>query len=310
MAEIITQPLSSHCGIVAATIGMFDGVHRGHLWLIEQLRSWAAARGLKSAVVTFRDHPQNVLRPDDGLQLIMPLSCRLDLIAATGIDYIVLMDFTSELSRLDSSGFMRLLHDDYATAAILMGFNHRFGHNRNEQLADYVRHGSELGIEVARAEEYLAQYAPISSSIVRRLLLSGDVAEAGNKLGRRFSLTGSVAHGFARGRDIGFPTANVVLPATNLIVPRNGVYAVWATLPDGSRHAAMANIGTRPTFADGSQRSIEVHIIGFDGNLYDSVITVEFVQRLRDERPMSSIDELKRQLTADLALTCKILNSQ
>ena len=191
-----------------------------------------------------------------------------------------------------------------------MGFNHRFGHNRNEQLADYVRHGSELGIEVARAKEYLAQYAPISSSIIRRLLLSGDVAEAGNKLGRRFSLTGSVAHGFARGRDIGFPTANVVLPATNLIVPRNGVYAVWATLPDGSRHAAMANIGTRPTFADGSQRSIEVHIIGFDGNLYDSVITVEFVQRLRDERPMSSIDELKRQLTADLALTCKILNSQ
>ncbi|MGN1246611.1 MAG: riboflavin biosynthesis protein RibF [Muribaculaceae bacterium] len=306
MAEIITQPLHDLSVNVAATIGMFDGVHRGHLWLIEQLQRFAAARSLKSAVVTFRDHPQNVLRPDGEMKLIMPLDRRLDLIAATGINYIVLMDFTPELSRLDSRGFMTLLRDDFAASAILMGFNHRFGHNRNEQLADYVRHGSELGIHVARAEEYVAVYAPVSSSIIRRLLLAGDVAEAGNKMGRSFALSGTVGHGFARGRCIGFPTANVVLPSDHLIVPKDGVYAVRVALPDGSIHGGMANIGICPTFADGSQRSIEVHIIDFAGDIYGSQITVEFVARLRDERHMSGIDELKAQLTTDLAATRSI----
>lgn len=292
---------------VAATIGMFDGVHLGHLWLIGQLRQFAASRGLKTAVVTFSNHPQNVLRPGGGLKLIMPISRRLELIAATGVDYIVLMDFTPELSKLDSRGFMRLLRDKYGTRSLLMGYNHRFGHNRSEQYADYVRHGEACGVEVARAQEYVAQYAPVSSSIIRRLLCEGDVVSAGNKLGQRFALKGRVGHGFARGRGIGFPTANLVLPADDLILPRDGVYAVMVTLPGGSRHGGMANIGMRPTFADGEARSIEIHIIDFDGNLYNEDLQVEFVARLRDERTMAGIDELKMQLTADLAATRRAL---
>lgn len=310
MAEIITHAPIPPIEAVAATIGMFDGVHRGHLWLIAQLKHFAAERGLKSAVVTFSNHPQNVLRPDCGLKLIMPISDRLEMLAATGIDYIVLMDFTRELSQLDSRGFMKLLRDSYSTQALLMGYNHRFGHNRNEQFADYRRHGSKLGVDVARAEEYVAQFAPISSSIIRRLLNEGDVTTAANKLGRSFTLKGTVCHGFARGRDIGFPTANVALPQSNLIVPRNGVYAVQVTLPDGSQRGGMANIGIRPTFADSTERSIEIHIFDFKGDLYGKSITVEFVCRLRDERAMSSIDELKRQLTADLSAAHDALAAQ
>ena len=302
MAEILGN-VPGRMEAVAATIGMFDGVHRGHLWLIEQLRRFAAARGLHSAVVTFACHPRNVLRPGDPLCLITPLGDRLRRIAATGVDYIVVMDFTTELSRLDSRGFMRLLRDDYSTRAVLMGFNHRFGHNPNEQPADYIAHGRELGLDVERAEEYLGDFAPVSSSIVRRQLEAGDVAGAAHKLGWRYGFTGSVEHGFARGRRIGFPTANVVLPSPLLLVPRDGVYAVAVTLPDGSRRGGMANIGSRPTFADGAGRSIEVHIIDFDGDLYGRRIRVDFIARLRDERPMSGIEELRTQLTADLAAT-------
>lgn len=309
MAEIIGN-VPGRMDAAAATIGMFDGVHRGHLWLIEQLRRFADARGLRSAVVTFANHPQNVLRPNSGLRLIMPLAERLRLIAATGVDYIVVMNFTTKLSQLDSRGFMSLLQRDYSTRAILMGYNHRFGHNRNEQFQHYLAHGRELQLEVERAEEYIGAFAPVSSSIVRRQLEAGDVAGAADKLGRRFGFTGSVNHGFARGRGIGFPTANVVLPSPLLLVPRDGVYAVEVTLPDGSRRGGMANIGTRPTFDDGSERSIEVHIIDFEGNLYGRQIKVDFCARLRDERHMSGIDELRTQLTADLAATKLILGKQ
>lgn len=285
---------------VAATIGMFDGVHRGHVWLIDRLKEFAARRGLGTAVVTFTNHPRNVLRPDAGMPLIMPLPRRIDLLAATGIDRIMLMDFTPELSMLDSAGFMELLSSHYGTAALLMGYNHRFGHNRDERFSDYVDCGRSLGIEVERADEYRGDFAPISSSIVRRLLNDGDVATAADKLGRHFGLCGTVVHGFARGRDIGFPTANVDVADTRLIVPRDGVYAVTVTLPDGSTHGGMANIGIRPTFNDGARRSIEIHIFGFDADIYGAEIEVRFIHRLRDERAMGSVEELKAQLCADL----------
>ena len=294
---------------IAATIGMFDGFHLGHRTLVESLKSEAGKRGLATAVVTFRDHPQNVLH-NAGQKWICTLDDRIRCIADQGVDYLILMDFTPELAALDSTAFMALLRDCYGLKALVVGFNHRFGHNRNEQFADYRRHGSELGVDVARAEEYVAQFAPISSSIIRRLLNEGDVTTAANKLGRSFTLKGTVCHGFARGRDIGFPTANVALPQSDLIVPRNGVYAVQVTLPDGSQRGGMANIGIRPTFADSTERSIEIHIFDFKGDLYGKSITVEFVCRLRDERAMSSIDELKRQLTADLSAAHDALAAQ
>ena len=305
---IITQPDLLPEGSVAVTIGMFDGVHRGHVWLIDCLKRSAAERHLTPAVVTFREHPRNVLCGEGSMKLIMPLDRCLDLLAATGIGHIILMDFTPSLSQLDSGGFMSLLNRSYGTAAVLMGYNHKFGHNRNESFADYVSRGKALGVDVERAAEYSGEYAPVSSSIIRQLIESGDVAAAAGKLGGFFSLRGTVVHGFARGRHIGFPTANIATTDASALVPADGVYAVEVVLHDGSTRGGMANIGIRPTFDDGMAKSVEIHIFDFDADIYGKVLTVNFVARLRDEIAMKSVDELKSRLAIDLEAAKSVLS--
>ncbi len=305
---VVTSPdkLPEKC--VAASIGMFDGVHCGHKWLISHLRLLAARCGMKSAVITFRDHPQNILHPDSKLKMLMPLEARLKKLASTGIDFIILMDFTSELSKLDSTEYIRLVSRHYGVGALLMGFNHRFGHNRSECHDDYVRNGAMLGVKIERADEYHGEAAPVSSSIIRRLIDDGDVETAALKLGSPFRLSGKVVHGFARGREIGFPTANI--DASNgVIVPRHSVYAVIVHSCSTS-YGGMVNIGVRPTFADGDKLSIEVNIFDFDGDIYDEYIDMDFVARLRNERPMKSIDDLKSQLEDDRDTAKKILAQQ
>lgn len=303
--KVVTRPdeLPEKC--VAASIGMFDGVHCGHKWLIAALRQFAARCGMKSAVITFRDHPQNILRHDSDLKMLMPLEARIEKLASTGIDFIILMDFTTELSKLDSTEYIRLVSRHYGVGALLMGFNHRFGHNRSECYDDYVRNGSMLGVKIERADEYSGKAAPVSSSIIRRLIDAGDVATAAIKLGSQFRLSGKVVHGFARGREIGFPTANVDADR-GVIVPRRGVYAV-VVHSCGKSYGGMVNIGVRPTFADGNKLSIEVNIFDFIGDIYGKYIDLDFVARLRDERPMKSIDDLKSQLEADRAKAKMIL---
>lgn len=305
---LITCPDQLKGEVVAASIGMFDGVHRGHAWLIGSLRKLASAKGMKSAVITFRDHPQNVLRPESKLRLIMPLEERIKLLASTGIDYIIMMDFTSELSKLDSTAFLRLVSEHYGGGAMLMGFNHRFGHNRNEQFADYVRNGEKCGVAIERADEYCGEASPVSSSIIRQLLDEGDVESAGDKLGRNFSLVGKVVHGFAKGREIGFPTANVDVPE-GLMVPKGGVYAVNVRFANGDVYGGMANIGVRPTFSHNGRRSIEVNIFDFSGEIYGDVIYVDFVKYMREERPMESAEALARQLEIDQTEARRIIEN-
>lgn len=294
---VVTAPdkLPEKC--VAASIGMFDGVHCGHKWLIAGLRQLAARCGMKSAVITFRNHPQNILHPDSDLKMLMPLEARLEKLASTGIDFIILMDFTTELSKLDSTEYIRLVSQHYGVGALLMGFNHHFGHNRSERYDDYVRNGAMLGVEIERADEYHGEAAPVSSSIIRKLIDAGDVEAAALKLGSPFRLSGNVVHGFARGREIGFPTANIDV-GNKVIVPRRGVYAV-AVNYCGISYGGMVNIGIRPTFADGEKLSIEVNLFDFNGDIYGKHIDMDFIARLRDERPMKSIDDLKSQLEDD-----------
>lgn len=305
--RVVTQmdELPERC--VAASIGVFDGVHCGHVWLIENLRRFAVKSGLKSAVITFRNHPQNVLRPDGELKLLMPIEARIEKLASTGIDFIILMDFTEELSKLDSTEFIRLVSEHYGVGALLMGFNHRFGHNRKEQFADYVKNGEKLGVKIDQAEEFKGLDSPVSSSIIRKLIDSGDVADVAVKLGSPFRLSGKVVHGFARGRQIGFPTANIDVDKS-IIIPHCGVYAVKVRVGD-EWYGGMANIGVRPTFDDGSRQSIEVNIFDFAGNIYGNVIDVDFIQHLRDEQPMKSIDDLKAQLEADMKEAKQIIGS-
>lgn len=283
---------------VAATIGMFDGFHLGHRTLVGSLKREADKRGLQTAVVTFRDHPQNVLH-NAGQKWICTLDDRIRCIADQGVDYLILMDFTPELASLDSSAFMALLRDCYGLKALVVGFNHRFGHNRNEGFNDYRANGAQLGIEVIQAAEYDGEYAPVSSSILRKYIAEGDVEAAMLRLHHPFCLSGTVVHGLKNGRKIGFPTANVGNYSPQVIMPCNGVYVTYASIDGGVWLPSMANIGTRPTVLAEGGISVEVNIFDFDEDIYDRQFTVYFVKRLRSEAHYASLDALKQQLAAD-----------
>lgn len=291
---------------ITATIGMFDGVHIGHQTLLASLREESQRRGTKSAVVTFSQHPQRVLRPECGLKMLMTLEERLRALEKQGVDVVILLDFTPELSRLDSLDFLRVLKSDYGVETLLMGFNHRFGCARDEYFEDYVAHGKSIGVEVVRAVEYQGEFSPVSSSLIRKVLEEGRVDLAKNYLSRPFELSGEVVHGFKNGRKLGYPTANIDI-TSELILPHKGVYTVIAELEDGNRYGGMANIGVRPTVVKGGNQTFEVNIFDFEGDLYGQVLKVQFVKFMRSEMKMNSLEELKQQLARDAQSCRKVL---
>ena len=285
-------------GSTVATIGMFDGVHRGHVTLVDFLNQQAEAQNKQSLVITFMRHPRQVLHPNDNLKLIMPLEDRLAQIEALSPDLLLPLEFTPELSKLGSEQFIELLRDRYGVNVLVTGYNHRFGHNNRETFEDYCRHGERLGVKVVKAPEYLGKYAPVSSTIVRGLIAAGRVVDAMHCMGRPFALKGKVVHGFHNGRGLGFPTANVGEVDPQMLLPHNGAYAVLAYI-DGQMLQGMANIGKRPTLDNGSKLSIEVNLFDFDEDIYGKEITLEFISFLRLEFKMCGLDELKKQLTHD-----------
>jgi riboflavin kinase/FMN adenylyltransferase len=190
---------------------------------------------------------------------------------------------------------------------LVVGYNHRFGHQRGETFEDYRRHGEALGVQVVKAPEYLGEYAPVSSTIVRSLIAAGKVKDAMHCMGRPFTLSGRVVHGFHNGRGIGFPTANVGETDPDILLPHNGAYAVLAHV-NGLVLQGMANIGKRPTLDNGDNISIEVNLFDFDDDIYGMDITLEFISFLRLEFKMCSIDELKHQLTLDRSNAQRLLH--
>ena len=287
-----------------ATIGFFDGVHRGHVCLIEQLRSEASSRGLKSMLVTFDCHPRMVVSPGHVPSLLTTLDEKHQLLQKTGVDEIVTLPFTRELSLLTAREFMeQVLHRELHVGVLMLGYDHAFGHGGGA-FQDYVRWGQETGIEVVRAHELESLMA--SSSKCRRLLEQGDVESAAEMLGHPYQLGGQVIRGFHVGHELGFPTANLQPDAMKLI-PAHGAYAVWALLADGTRRPAMLNIGNRPTIGNGETVSIEVNIFDYENDLYGQRLTVELVSRLREERQFASREELMNQLARDEAAARTIL---
>ena len=295
-------------GTTVATIGMFDGVHLGHATLVQALKQEASRRGLQSLVVTFGQHPQHVLQHHPELKMLQTLDQRLNAIETLGPDQLLVMQFTRELAMLDSHAFMQRLRDHMGVKALIVGYNHRFGHNQGEKFADYVRTGQQLGIDVIKAPEYLGEYAPVSSTIVRGLIAAGKVDDAMHCMGRPFRLEGTVVHGFHNGRGIGFPTANVGRLDPNIILPHNGAYAVMVDVA-GQRLQGMVNLGNRPTLDNGTQLSIEVNIFDFDQDIYGQPIALDFIKFLRLEFKLGSIDELRAQLTRDRDKSRAILNA-
>ncbi len=286
---------------------MFDGVHLGHVTLVDFLKRQASVLGKQSLVITFLSHPRQVLHPDEPFSLIMPMGERLARLQELEPDMLLPLDFTRELSQLNSVQFIELLRDRYGVAMLVVGYNHRFGHQRGETFEDYRRHGEALGVQVVKAPEYLGEYAPVSSTIVRSLIAAGKVKDAMHCMGRPFTLSGRVVHGFHNGRGIGFPTANVGETDPDILLPHNGAYAVLAHV-NGLVLQGMANIGKRPTLDNGDNISIEVNLFDFDDDIYGMDITLEFISFLRLEFKMCSIDELKHQLTLDRSNAQRLLH--
>lgn len=288
-----------------ATIGFFDGVHRGHRYLIGQVQREAANRGLAASVITFPVHPRKVLQPSGYLpRLLTTTQEKLSLLEQTGIDQCILLDFTPHLASLSARDFMEVLKNRYRIRALLIGYDHRFGHNRSEGFADYVRYGREIGMEVLPAEAFHLPEAeggmPVSSSLIRRLLQEGDACGAACGLGYPYFLNGTIVSGRRVGHKLGYPTANLQPDDPDKLVPANGVYAVRVEI-GGQSYGGMLNIGLRPTLDNGDDRSIEVHILDFHRDIYGQSLRLTFVQRIRSERKFDSLDALSLQLRQDAA---------
>lgn len=277
-----------------ATIGMFDGVHQGHQFVLQRVIQTARERGLQPMVITF-DHSAR------REQLLTTLDEKLTLIRQTGIERIEVLPFTAELKQLTAHQFMQqVLKEQLNVKVLLTGYDNRFGHNREESFNDYVRYGHELGIEVLQ----LPAEGQVSSSLIRQLLLKGQVAEAAEALGHPYKLKGRVEHGEHVGTRLGFPTANIVPDNAAQLIPAPGVYAVTCDALRG-----IMNIGTRPTFGPHSQ-TLEVHLLHYDGNLYGQQLSVAFIQRLRDEQRFDSVEALQRQLQRDAQQAEALLTSK
>lgn len=283
-----------------AVVGMFDGVHAGHRFLLDALRRAGGERGLQPMVVTFSNHPLDVVAPGKSPRLLTGAVEKANLLKAEGVEAVVL-PFDGSLRRTSAAGFLRMLHDSYGVDCLMLGFNNRFGCDAPASFDDYVGLGRECGVEILKADEYRAGGEPVSSSAVRSAVVAGDMEKAAKMLGRCYSIDGVVVGGRRIGRTIGFPTANVAVDDRRLL-PAEGVYAAVAVLPDGSRRGAVVNVGRRPTVEHGESEApvkVEVHLLGFGGNLYENRIRVELHGRIRSEKRFGSLDELKMQIEAD-----------
>lgn len=295
---------------LVATIGFFDGVHLGHRFLIEELKRVAEIKGLPSAVITFSAHPRTVLQPDFHPNLLNTLDEKLVQLETTGLDYCIVMDFSEELSRLSAKEFItQVLKERLNVKTLLIGYDHRFGHDRADGFEQYVVYGTECGMDVLKASPFETEHVTVSSSAIRNTLLNGKVEDAAKLLSYPYSLTGHIVDGYKVGRKLGFPTANIVVDDPHKIVPAIGVYAVWVYV-EGEKHKGMLYIGDRPTLQNGTNITMEVNILNFNRDIYNNQITVAFVSFVRGDYRFNSLEELKDQLAIDREVVDRMLNKE
>jgi len=300
----------------AVTIGAYDGVHLGHRAVIGEVRRRAAERGLASAIVTFDRHPASVVRPESAPRLLTDLDQKLELLAATGIDYCLVVTFDDTRSRESADDFVReVLAGCLAARAVVVGEDFHFGHNRAGNVALLRRLGDELGFEVEGLElvdgtgRAAGEGERVSSTRIRHALVEGDLRVANALLGRPHEVRGVVARGDKRGRELGFPTANVSVPG-DVLLPADGIYAGWCERSDGSVHPTAISLGRRPTFYVEAHASLlEAHLLDFEGDLYDEKVKVRFVAWLRGEVRFESVDDLVAQIARDCDEARRLLSS-
>ena len=291
------RPARWHQPVLA--LGNFDGMHRGHLKIIERVRRGADERGSTAVAMTFDPHPSKIVRPDKAPPLLMTHQQKLEALARGGMHGVSIIRFTPELARWDPETFVRsVLVEWLHVAEVWVGANFLFGHDRSGNFSLLRSLGARYGFRAEKIDPVRYKDFVVSSTRVRRLVSEGRVDEAGALLGHHYAVDGSVVQGKKRGRELGFPTANVC--AENELVPPAGVYATTVTV-DGIAYPSVTNIGTRPTFESGQDNIVEAHILEFDRDLYGSKLRIGFVQRLRDEKKFDSVDALKTQIEADRA---------
>ncbi|MBC5992100.1 bifunctional riboflavin kinase/FAD synthetase [Pontibacter cellulosilyticus] len=296
-----------HLSFPVVTSGTFDGVHIGHQKILKRVIERAKEKDGQSVVITYWPHPRLVLFPEDNkLKLLSTIEERIEQLRSFGVDYLLIIPFTKEFSRTSSRTFITdILVKALNTKLLVIGYDHRFGKNREGSFENLKARSQQYGFEVEEIPRQDVDDVAVSSTKIRKALENGDIETANLYLGRKYSLSSVVTEGDKIGRTIGFPTANLELPDAPKLIPANGVYAVYAYL-DGKKLPAMMNIGLRPTVS-GKNLTLEAHILDFNENIYGKRITVEFIEHLRNERMFSGLDELKGQLAKDEAETRRAL---
>src|SRR5687767_6498021 len=289
------RPARWHQPVLA--LGSFDGMHRGHLKIIERVRRVAEELGATAIAMTFDPHPSKIVRPDKAPPLLMTNQQKLDALGRAGMHGVAIVRFTSDLAQWDPETFVRsVLVEWLHVSEVWVGANFLFGHDRSGNFSLLRSLGARYGFRAEKIDPVRYKDFVVSSTRVRRLVSEGRVDEAGALLGHYYTLDGTVVHGQKRGSELGFPTAN--LCAENEMIPPAGVYATTANL-EGMAYPAITNIGTRPTFETGEVNIIETHVLDFDKDLYGSKLRLGFVQRLRDEKKFDGVEALTAQIDAD-----------
>jgi riboflavin kinase/FMN adenylyltransferase len=278
-------------------LGNFDGLHRGHMKIIERVVRAAAQRATTPLVLTFDPHPTRIVRPDGAPPLLMTMAQKVEVLGRAGVKGVAVVRFSREIASWDPETFVRLvLHDWLGVAEVWVGANFVFGHDRAGNVTRLRQLGAGYGFGAEAIEPVRYREFVVSSSRARKLVSEGRVEDAAALLGRDYFMDGTVVHGLQRGRALGFPTAN--LDTENELLPPNGVYATLATL-DGVEYPAVTNIGVRPTFHLPSATVVETHVLDMDRDLYGKPMRVAFAHRIREERTFDGVEALKAQITAD-----------
>lgn len=282
------------------TIGTFDGVHVGHRAIIKRLVSSAKEEGLVSVVLTFFPHPRMVLQKDSDIKLINTLAEKKQLLQEIGLDYFVVEPFTYEFSRLTALQYVRdILVGQLNAKKIIIGYDHRFGRNRNADIQDLKKYGVEFGFEVEEISAQQLNEVSVSSTKIRKALAKGAIDTANTYLGYPFSITGTVTKGKALGRTIGYPTANLHVSQTYKLIPKNGVYVVKALI-DNTLTYGITSIGTNPTVG-GTAKSIETFFLDTHTDLYDKQLQIYFLEHIREEATFNNLEDLKKAIQKDEA---------
>lgn len=305
IAQSISKYDKKHPTVI--TIGTFDGVHIGHRKILDRVIKNAKKSNLKSTVLTFFPHPRMILQKDSNIKLLNTIGEKTKILEELGLDQLIIHPFTKEFSRLSATEFVRdILVNSLKTKKIIIGYDHRFGRNRNANINDLIAFGSTLDFEVEEIPAQEIDDVSVSSTKIRKALEEGDIRTANTYLGYPYMLTGTITRGKGLGKQLDFPTANLQIQESYKLIPKNGVYVVQGNIK-GETVSGMMNIGFNPTVS-GTSKSIEIHFFNFDGDLYDQTLQVDILERLRDEHKFDSVEDLKKQLQKDKETSLSLIS--